>query len=271
MGAVIPSGGPADEEVMFIKKPTSANPTLTNISRSHRPWIWEQISSVVPELPCGAITLILLLGRDPQQQHERTVEDLAASLLEQSMPLTYVAVDYAPGHLGENLGRRLDGVSDDLAGTVIDTDYTVMARTGNGVGHVYGCGLPSLDVVGIGLAQAGDADQRLVILDGFQRARPYRSEGGSVIPAHVSLTSDEVDAWRSADLREFALSRSLVVKTSPSPHSSACLSAARRGWNAGTRTRCSPDFFLVRLGRHARDVLDSERNVHAGDKVLCAR
>lgn len=65
----------------------------------------------------------------------------------------------------------------------------------------------NLEAVELRLAQGGDADRRLVILVALKRARPYRAEGDSLIPAHVPLSPDDVASWRSADLLDFARAR----------------------------------------------------------------
>jgi hypothetical protein len=182
----------------------------TPYSRSndlHESWLWPQIANVVAALPCGGITLILLLGKDPEQQHERIVEDLIGATLDQGLPLTYVAVDYTPGGLADNVGPRIAGIGDDNAQTIIDLDHTVAARMGDGSCYPYQCGLPTLEAVELRLAQEGDAGRRLVILDGFERARPYRAVGDSLIPAHVPLTARDIDTWRSVDLLDFARAR----------------------------------------------------------------
>ena len=163
---------------------------------------------VVPDLPCGVVTLIVLLGDDAEQSHQATVGDLLVSMLEQNLPVTYAAVDYAPGHLADNAANHFDGVDDALASVVIDQDYTVTSRLDDGNGDTYPHDIPTLDAVGFHLAKAGaNSDRRLVILDGFERARPYRADGPCLIPSRVPHDAEDVDAWRTADLRAFARSR----------------------------------------------------------------
>lgn len=202
---VIPSGVRADTKGMNNSKANAANPSARPAS-----WVWAQISNVVPELPCGAITLILLLGKSPESQHERTVQDLVGCMLDQGLPLTYVAVDYAPGGLADKVGPGIVGMGDDNAQAIVDLDHTVVARMGDGSSYPYQCGLPTLEAVDLRLAQEGDGGGRLVILDGFERARPYRAAGDSLIPAHIPLTAEDVDTWRSVDVLDFAQARPLA-------------------------------------------------------------
>lgn len=193
---------------MFKKPATNATPeTESTPSQPSAPWAWDLIAHVVPELPCGAVTVIVLNDEHPFASHEALVGDLMVTMLDRHRRFAFVSVGDPDTEMAEVLAHTLN---DEAAGRVIgyvDRDYKVTARLGDGGGFIYSCGIPTLDNVERFLADGDEGKERLVILDGFERARPYAAVGPSLIPNTAPLSADDVDAWRSADLRAFAQSR----------------------------------------------------------------
>jgi len=199
--------------------------TEANPKHLKSPWTWDLIKEKVPALPCGAVTLIVLYGDDPWwSSHAATVGDLIKSVMATQQRMAYVGLG-DPGPWVELFAAVLNGThgSDDQVIAHVDRDHKVMARLGDGTGLQYSCGVPTLDNVDTFLAGDEYTDERLLILDGFERARPYAADGPLLIPAAVPMTGEDIDAWRAADLRAFAASRpnapTVVVWTSTAAQS----------------------------------------------------
>lgn len=193
-----------------MKKPARvASPkTPSTLIDSEATWAWDLIADVVAELPCGAVTAIVLTDDDPVRSHAATVGDLMATLLDGQRPFAHVSVGDPKSGMAEVFADAVNEEQNDgQVAAYVDRDYKVMARLGDGGGCVYPCGIPSLDNVERFLAADDRGHERLVILDGFERARPYRAVGASLVPDGLPLSVEDVDAWRSADLRAFAASR----------------------------------------------------------------
>lgn len=193
----------------MFKKPAPSAPTETLSSPSDNPsrWPWDLIADAVPALPCGAVTLIAISDDHPFQSHTATVGDLMSTMARGRNPLAHVAVGESDGVTAERFAQSLNEETNGLVAAYVDRDYKVMARLGDGGGYVYSCGIPSLDNVERFLAAEDPGAERLVILDGFERARPYPAAGPSPIPDGVPATPEDLDAWRTADLRAFAAAR----------------------------------------------------------------
>ena len=194
----------------MFKKPVrdapAQNPSTPTNTESV--WAWDLISDVVPSLPCGAVTLIVLSEENPLTSHAATVGDLMTTLVMTEKRFAYVVVGEPDSDMTEGLVATLnEEASEGRVIAYIDRDYKVMARLGDGGGYIYPCGIPSLDNVDRFLAADQHGADRLVILDGFERARPYRADGLKVIPEGVPMSADDIDAWRTADLRAFAQAR----------------------------------------------------------------
>jgi hypothetical protein len=193
---------------MFNKPaPSAPSQTTSAPSESASSWRWDLIADAVPALPCGVVTLIAISDDHPFESHTATVGDLMATLFARTERFAYVVVGDQDGPMTEVFAQTLNEEQDGLAVAYVDRDYKVMARLGDGGGHVYSCGIPSLDNVERFLAAEDPAQERLVILDGFERARPYPAAGPSAVPDGVPVSPYDLDAWRTADLRAFAAAR----------------------------------------------------------------
>jgi hypothetical protein len=127
-------------------------------------------------------------------------------MMSNRVPVRYVSVDGTESQDITNLHERhrLSG----RFGPIIDHDLYVSALRDNGGGYDYGCGIPTLyNVRQAFAAEGGNPEQGLLILDHFQRARPFRAEGRPTYPSRVPIDDDDADIWRTESVHYFARDR----------------------------------------------------------------
>jgi hypothetical protein len=167
---------------------------------------WGDLPEVLPVLPCGELTLIRIRGEDPSRAWRHTVSSLIDDMIGNRVSVRYVPVDGTQSDDITNLYQRhqMSGRFD----PIVDHDLYVSALRDNGGGYPYGCGIPTLYNIRQALVAEGvKAEQALLVLDHFQRARPFRAEGTRTYPSGVPIDEGDADVWRTESVHYFARDR----------------------------------------------------------------
>lgn len=183
---------------MFTNAAHSASTRPAHPSQQGSPWPWALIAEVLPGLPCGALTLLLIDENNPCASHDATLLDLMAAMVEQNRPITHVAVG----------GPDDEVLLDDLSRTVNAEGQGRMRAFVDRAPKADGSGGKVSTLVNVAnfLARVeGEGEQSLVVLDGFERARPYPAAGSGSMSR--TARTRRANKQRTAELRDFARSR----------------------------------------------------------------
>jgi hypothetical protein len=168
-------------------------------------WRLGEFPGLLSSLPCGEVTLLKVDGPDVSLAWWETVGRLVEDSLTVGRRVDVVDVD---GTAHEDLRTLVDrNEGSGLLGVIDDSDVRVSAWHRGLRPHDYTCNVPTLHNVEVGLRRTGGYGPSVLILDQFQRARPWRAEGDPTYPGSGSVPSALLDVERAGQIHGLARRR----------------------------------------------------------------
>ncbi|MFW5469531.1 hypothetical protein ACOCJ4_05735 [Knoellia sp. CPCC 206435] len=166
-------------------------------------WRLDTFPGILPALPHGELTLILFRASTSSAAWWGIVGRLIEDALNAGQRVDLVRVD---GVMNDDLRAMIDwNDGSGLLHVIDDTDLDVMPWHQELRPHTYQCKVPTLHNVNAVLGPLkSNPRPSMLILDHFQRARPWRGEGPPTYPDGVNLPPSPVDEDRAAQVHAYA-------------------------------------------------------------------
>lgn len=169
-------------------------------------WRFDEFPGVLSSLPCGELTLLRVEGEDVSRAWWGTVGRLVEDTLIAGRRVDIVDVDGADHEDLKTLVDRNEGSG--RLNLIDDSDVRVSAWHRDLRPHDYMCNVPTMHNVEVGLRRTGGWDgPSLLVLNHFQRARPWRAEGDPTYPGSRSVSPAAMDLERAGQIHGLARRR----------------------------------------------------------------
>jgi hypothetical protein len=171
----------------------------------HQLWRLDRYPGIAQSLPKGELTLIRIGNGQSSEAWWGTVGFLIDQALSQGQQVDLVRVD---GALTNDLRELVDwNEGSGLLNVIDDSDVLVSPWHQHLRPHGYRCNIPTLHIVHAALEQRAASETSLLVLDHFQRARPWRGEGETTYRDASRIDPLLVAQERAGQIHAFARMR----------------------------------------------------------------
>lgn len=176
---------------------------LPTVSSRENPWSLEAFPGVLPVLPHGELTVIRIRDDEGSTAWWGTVGRLIEEALTAGQTVDLVRVD---GVVTEDLQQMIDwNDGSGLLNVIDDADLVVRPWHQHLRGHGYACNVPTLHNVHAAIGPVGSNQAgRLLVLDHFQRARPWGGESAPTYPGAATIDPSLIDQERAGQIHALA-------------------------------------------------------------------